>query len=284
MTEEIINTEEENLEDQVTLTPEEARASDGGWRPQEEWQGEEDEWIDARTFNKNGEFMDRIKSQTSQLRGQDKKISKLETSIQNLAEHNKKIDEVAFKKALNELKGLKRDALDIGDNDQVVEIDDQINDLKSIQKEADQPNIEEPQENINPEVVDWIEQNNWYKTDTMLRGAADALTLEIVQAYPELRNSPSEVLKKVEVRMKEEFPSKFGKTTRRGSVQTVSEPGQADETNRSKGSGKKFTSKHLNEMQMQMGKTFVETGAMKNLNEYASQLAEIGELDAQKGA
>lgn len=282
MTEEIIK-DDTIVDDQDTLTPEEAKATDGGWRPQEEWEGEADEWINARTFNKNGEFMDRIKSQTSQLRGQDKKINKLETNMERLADHNRKMDEVAFKKALTELKGLKRDALDIADHDQVVEIDDQINDLKSTQSQPDTDTTQAQAPVMNPEVEAWVASNEWYSTDTTLRGAADALTQEIVQTYPELRGQPTQVLEKVTARLKEEFPHKFGKT-RRGTPQSVAEAGQADTSNRSKGASKKFTSKHLNEIQMEYGRNFVRDGVMKDLNEYAGQLAELGELDSQKGA
>lgn len=283
MTEEIIKDEEVIIDDQETLTPEEAKAIDGGWRPQEEWEGEADEWINARTFNKNGEFMDRIKSQTSQLRGQDRKINKLETNMERLAEHNRKMDEVAFKKALNELKGLKRDALDMADHDQVIEIDEQINDLKTLQTQPETVETTDETGTVNPEVEAWIAQNEWYSKDTTLRGAADALTMEIVQTNPELRGNPTEVLERVTARLKEEFPSKFGKT-RRGTPQSVAEAGQADTSSRSKGGSKKFTSKHLNEVQMEYGRNFVRDGVMKDLNDYAGQLAELGELDAQKGA
>ena len=284
MTKEIIEDTQESPEDQEQLSPEAEKAIDGGWRPQEEWEGEADEWIDARTFNMRGELMDRIKSQTSQLRGQDRKISKLEGSMQHLAEHNKKMDEVAFTKAMKELKGLKRDALDMADHDQVIELDDQINDLKDIQRKGDMPAPEAPSQDMNPEVVAWVDNNPWYTTDTTLRGAAEALAREVLDQNPGLRGSPSTVLEMVSKQLKEEFPAKFGKTPRRGTAQSVAEPGQADTSNRSRGSTKKFSSKHLNEVQMEYGRNFVRDGVMKNLNEYASQLAELGELDAQKGA
>ncbi len=282
MTEEIIT--EKHVEEVTELNTEESKAAESGWRPEGEWTGESESWIDARTFNMRGELLDRIKSQTSQLRGQDKKISKLETGLEKLAEHNRSMDEIAFKKALHELKGLKKDALDVADHDQVVEIDDQISELKATQKDSGpQSQVVEDTHGINPEVTQWIEKNDWYKTDITMRGAADALTMEIVQTYPELKGNPSAVLEKVSNRLKEEFPNKFGKT-RRTTTQSVAEPSDADTSTRTKGSGKKYGAKSLNEMQLQIGRTFVEAGAMKNLNEYAEQLAEIGELDAQKGA
>ena len=114
-------------------------------------------------------------------------------------------------------------------------------------------------------------------------GAADALAMDIVQTYPELKGNPAEVLNKVLSRLKTEFPAKF-KDSRKSTAQSVAEPGDADTSTKTKGSSKKYTSRQLNAIQIEMGKTFVQAGAMKNLNEYAEQLAEIGELDAQKGA
>ena len=81
---------EDTQEEESTLSPAEETASAGGWKPEDEWEGT-GEWIDARTFNMRGELMDRIKSQTSQLRGQDKKMTKLESGLKELADHNKRI-------------------------------------------------------------------------------------------------------------------------------------------------------------------------------------------------
>lgn len=282
MTEEIIKEELETLEIDDKLSAEDELASGNGWKPEDNYEGSPGTWIDSRTFNMRGELLERIKSQTSQLRGQDRKISNLEDGLKNLSEHNKKMDDIAFKRALEELKSLKVDALDLQDHQQVTEIDDKIADLKTsqVEPEATKPDTE----SLNPEVESWINTNSWYKDDVILRGAADALTMEVVHNNPELRGSPTAVLEKVTKMIQKEFPEKFGKLPRKKTLQSVSEPGQADETLRSKGASKKYTSKHLNEVQMAMGKTFVEAGAMKNLTEYAAQLAEIGELDAQKGA
>lgn len=282
MTEDVKVEPTEIVEVETDLTPEETLASESGWKPQDDWAGGEGKWIDARTFNMRGELMDRIKSQTSQLRGQDRKIGKLEEGLKNLSDHNKRMDEIAFKKALTELKTLKSDALDVADHTQVVEIDDQIADLKATQQ-AEQVQQPAEEQGVNADVSAWIDQNDWYRKDTTLRGAADALTMEIVRTQPELKGNPLEVLDIVSRRLKEEFPTKFG-VARRATAQSVAEPGQADTSSKSKGSSKKYTPKHLNEDQLAIGKTFVEAGAMKNLNEYTSQLAEMGELDVQKGA
>ena len=266
-------------------TAEEQKAMEGGWRPEAEWEGDPEAWVDAKTFNMRGELMDRIKSQTSQLRGQDKKIDRLEKSIRALTDHNKKMDEIAYKKAMNELKSLKREAFETSDYDKLEAVESQMEELKDAHTSSfDDDNQDEggqsPDESVNPEVVKWVQENSWYSENTMLRGAADAYAAHIVQENPALKDSPEEVLKLVTKEIRQQFPDKFG-GTRRKPGQTVSEPG--DGAARSKGSAKKYSARHLNSTQREIGQTFVQTGAMKNLDEYAAQLAEIGELDIQKG-
>lgn len=257
------------------LNPVETKAADGGWRPEEEYEGDPDSWVDAKTFNMRGELMDRIKKQTSQLRGQEKKMEKLEVAVQSLAEQNKKVGEVAYKKAMTDLKDLKKNAHEMSDYEQVVEIDEKISELKDSQKEPDVVDQPEP----NAEIISWMDSNDWYKSDTVLRGAADAIADEL---YNQNKNLPvSDILDMVTDRMKEEFPNKFGKTQRKSTQRTVIEPGEA--STKAKTSRKKYTSRSLNPQQREIGNTFVEAGAFKTVQEYVDQLAEIGELDAQKG-
>jgi len=277
MTEEV-----EIIEGEDTLTTEESKATESGWRPEDQWEGEQDQWIDAKTFNMRGELLDRIKSQTSQLRGQDKKIEKLEAGMSQLAEHNKKMDEIAYEEALRDLKNLKKDAMELEDYDQVTEIDDKISDLKVSQtvNTANSQNQPQTAPEVSQEVNQWLTENPWYNTDTALRYATDGIARDILQSYPELKNSPRQVLEKVTSRIKEEFPTKFAK--RRNSPQGVSEPGEGKA--KAASSSKKYSARNLNSTQLEFGRTFVETGAMKSLDEYAGQLAKMGELDIQKGA
>ncbi len=272
--------EDDNDEVTEDFNPVESKAMEGGWRPEGEWEGDPDSWVDAKTFNMRGELMDRIKSQTSQLKGQDKKLAKLENAMQNLAEHNKKVDELAYKKALTDLKDLKRNAHEMSDYEQVVEIDDKIAELKDTQKEdiaVDEPQTNEP----NPEIVSWIETNDWYKTDTVLRGAADAIADEL---YNQNKGSDvGAILDMVTDRMKKEFPHKFGGASKTPS-HTVNEPGKAN-TKAKSAPRNKYTQRHLNPQQREMVTNWMDSGldSIMSVQDYVNQLAEMGELDAQRG-
>lgn len=266
------------LENEVILAAEVDHAAElakqQGWRPLEEWEGNPEEWVDAKTFNQRGEYMDRIKTQSSLIKKLEKKLATHETTLKELAEHHKRVADIEYKRALDDLKGLKKEALELGDHGKVVEIDDKIQDLKA------QPVKPEPAQNaqeMHPDVMDWIEQNPWYEEDAVLAGAANGLVGDMIRRDPSLQGRVREVLEKVTTQLKEEFPNKFGKKVR---MSTVTESSTSD----TKQSAPKYTARHLNADQKQIAKRFIAAGAIKSMDEYAQQMAEINGLDAQRGA
>ena len=264
----------------ISLSPQpsgEDVARQQGWKPQEEWEGDPEGWVDAKTFNQRGEYMERIKSQSSLIKKLEKKLSTVESTMNTLAEHHRKVKETERAKALEELKAMKVDALDMGDHSKVAEIDDQILDIKQAAKDEVKP--KEPE--VHPAVEAWVEENSWYKTDPILRGAADGLVRDIVEKNPSLQGNVEEVLAQATERLKEEFPNKFGRKQVRSAVL---EGGNGDGVSTPRTTTNKYTARHLNTEQRKIAERFVRQGAVKSLEEYARQLADIGELDAQKGA
>jgi len=269
---------EEINEEEVKLSPAEEKAMASGWRPEDEWTGEPDDWVDAKTFNRNGEFMSRIQQQSKQLNSYTSEIDNLKSAMKALGEHNKKIAEQEYKKALSALKKEKIDALEDDDHASVVEIDEKMDELKEAKKAAENslPSEEEhPADNTelapNPAFVEWAGENSWYHNDISLRGAADAIGMEYADRN---QGAPIEdVLKYVTSEMKRKFPHNFG-NERQVSAGTVTEK---------TGTGKrpkksKYTEKDLSDEQRQFAKMFVDTGAFENVQEYVDQLVDSGEL------
>jgi len=251
----------------------EDQARQQGWKPQEEWEGDPEGWVDAKTFNQRGEYMDRIKSQSSLIKKLEKKLSTVESTMSELAEHHRKVRETERAKALSDLKAMKVDALDMGDHAKVVEIDEEILNVKTAASE------DKPKENkLHPAVEEWIEENSWYKTDAMLRGAAEGFVKDLVDRNPSLQGDVEEILKQTTEKLKEEFPHKFGRKIRT----TVVDTDGGESIPRTPQT--KYTARHLNPEQRKIADRFVKQGAVKSLEEYARQLAEINELDVQKGA
>ena len=280
---EVDNVEELNLEEQepvegneIELSPAEEKAMASGWRPEEDWEGDTDDWIDAKTFNRNGEFMSRIQHQTKQMASQASELETLKAGMKSLGEHNKKIAEQEYKNAIASLKKERVSAREEDDHIAVDEINDKIDDLKETKREMDSSPSEEMHEAAqdvapNPAFVEWSSKNDWYQNDVGLRGAADAVGMEYADSNP---GAPIEdVLQYVSKKMKEEFPSKFG-NVRQSSPSSVTEPSGVSK----RGKKSKHTPKDLNDEQRQFAKMFVETGAFENEQEYVDSLAKSGEL------
>lgn len=260
--------EEQAVEEAVEEVPAEPtaedRAMENGWRPKEEWQGDPDDWVDAKQFNFRGELMERIKSQNKQLHKATSEIQALKTNYQQFQEHTKQLAEVELKKQLQQLKDVKKQALEENDYDTVVEVDEKVADLKAIQKETPPP----PQPTLDPEIAAWIEANPWYNDDPVKRGAADAVFDKNKAEYPD--KSMSELLKEVGNTIEARFEQP--KRSNNNPVTASSTGGKPT---------KRGPTHHdLSDEQRRVGKTFVDSGAIKNLTEYAKQLAEIGGLNA----
>jgi len=248
------------------------KAMEGGWKPLEEWDGDPEDWVDAKTFNQRGEYMERIKAQSSLLKKYEKKLSKVEAEMQTLAEHHRKVAEIEREKALNELKDLKRQALDLGDSTKVVEIDDKIDDIKRSKIES--PKTTDTPTTLHPEVVEWIEENPWYESDKALQGAANAILEDITNNNPELKNKPAKVLAMMKEQLEDEFPNKFKRRT-----SAVAEPSNNDGSKKSgTEASNRNLAKRLTEEQRQYAAKFIKVGAVKSYEEYAKQLNDIGAL------
>ena len=266
----------ETVEGENEYTPTEEKAMSSGWRPEDEWSGDSDDWVDAKTFNRNGEFMSRIQQQSKELNSNRSELESLKAGIKELGEHNKKIAEQEFKKAMKALKQEKVSALEEEDHSAVVDIDDKIDELKESKRVVDTSQSEDMHEaakNVapNPAFTEWASTNEWYHKSITMRGAADAIGMEYADAH---QGAPIEdVLKHVTKRMTEEFPNKFGNTNQ-------SKPSTVTETS---GAGKrvkkaKYTSKDLTSEQLEFAKMFVNQGAFEDVQEYVDSLVKSGDL------
>lgn len=264
----------------IEATPIEDKAMDKGWRPEDEWTGEADAWRPAKEFLDRGELMDRISDQTRQLRGQKDELETVKVALKEMGTHNSKIAEKEYDKAMLDLKSLKVQAMEIDDYEQIVEVDEQIQELKQAKKEVVAAPEAAPQES-HPEIESWMAENQWYGRDVIMRGAADSISQEYMNMNPGSRDNPKDVLQYVEKVMREEFPHKFGdKPTQRRRPAATSEVGEP----MARSSGKaKYTARDMNGMQKKICRTFIEAGAFKTEQDYVDQLVDLGEIDKQKG-
>ena len=184
----------------VELSDVEKRAIEMGWRPKTEFQGEEEDFVDAKEFVSRRPLFDKIERQSHE-------IKEVRKALKALTEHHQKVKEAEFKEAVEFLKSEKKKALEEGDADRLIEIDDQIAEAKAKEIVATREQ-ETKAQTPHPEFVKWVQENPWYVSDGELRVTADQIGTAYAAANPD--SAPMEVLKYVKNRLKKLYPEKMG--------------------------------------------------------------------------
>ncbi|MCR4308168.1 MAG: hypothetical protein NUV80_06435 [Candidatus Berkelbacteria bacterium] len=191
----------EELEVDVTPSPIEQQATEQGWKPKEQYVesgGDEANWRPAQEFVDRGELFAKIEDVKRENRN-------LKKTMTDFKQHHDKVRETEYKRALEELKRDKKQALLDGDADQVIEIDEKMAEAREASR---QPAPQVPQEaELNPDFVRWTERNKWYSKDPELKVFADRIGFAVRAANPNL--SAQDILFEVEKTVKKANPEKF---------------------------------------------------------------------------
>jgi hypothetical protein len=235
----------------------EKKAMAQGWVPEDQYEGT-GKWRSAEEFLDRGELFSKIDEQNRKLRA-------TEATLDALKKHHKRTAEIEYKRALTALKAEKKEALDVGDTERVVDIDEQIAETKAeAAKAIAQMDHAPAQAEPNPQFMVWVNKNPWYQNDRAMKIYADTVGDEL--AAKGMRD-PTEILLEVERRTKKEFAHKFNNPNR-------GKPGAVEGGGR-KGSQKQDTFQLTPEETQVMNK-FVRHGVMTR-EEY------IAEAKAQRG-
>ncbi len=270
MSEEILNTEPEvstepkGENNEGHIVPGEIRPGSkweesarlDGWVPLEEWKGDPEDWTDAKEFVKRGELFHKISNQSSE-------IKELKKAIGSLMDHHQKVKETEFSRALEYLKQQKKSALEEGDADKLLAVDEAIDTLKEEQSQAKQTAQVEQKNGPSPVFIDWVKQNTWYIKDPELRAFADDVGVGLFQRN-QGKIDEEELYKIVKSRVIKQYPEKF--------------KGQGTKTPGVEGGGNSRPSKadnfKLSEDEEQIMKTFVRSGIMTK-EQYIADLKKV---------
>ena len=272
MAEELKSTEVEEVVEE--FSPAEAKARKGGWSPQEGWRGAEEDWVDFKEFNLRGELMGRINEQSGVINHLQNKVGDRDKAINDMAALQSQISEREYKKALKDLQGQKKELMEDNDFDGVINIDDEIADLKAAKPAPVEAIDEQPAANTVPqEIVDWLAdpEQSWYHTNATLRGMAEGIAGVIQGDNPNI--SPSELIKKVNTNIRKEAPQHF-----QNSNSAVDTGGEFNGNSQTRGKGGIPGWNSLTEEQKAVANRFERVGAMTK-KEYITSLVELGELE-----
>lgn len=192
----------QNDQEVHTPSPVETEARAAGWVPKDEYHGDEAKWVDAPEFVRRGELFDKINRQGSEL----KEVRK---ALDALKAHHNSVKETAYKEALASLRKEKREAFEDGDADKIMQIEEKMDavkeDQRQFEREQSRSATEVARGEAHPEFQAWTNRNSWYTESRPMRAFADALGAELHGNGL----SPAEVLKRVELEVRKEFPNKF---------------------------------------------------------------------------
>jgi len=198
-----------------------------GWVPKEEFRGDEKDWIEAEVFVQRGREINPILRKNNERITKELDATKRQMEeLKQATEEFKKFQKESFERKLQEyeteiqdLKALKRKAISEGDGELVVELDDRIDEIKTKKSESQEVSKEKKSEvpatdpKVQAEIEQWVSENPWYKTDTKLATATNALADQIRKNNPYLVGK--EFLDLVDKELSELFPpEKLGKKTR----------------------------------------------------------------------
>lgn len=207
-------TQEEDKQEAEKETPapeytsEEQEALSKGWKPKDQWEGDESDWKPAKVFNEIGALKEKLLEK-------DRETKKLNKVVSIMKEHHMKVRETTYKQALETLRQERQSALENENFSKAEKIRDQIDELKEKQALGEklpdvlEKQIEQQTPQPDPAFFEFLDRNPWYKPggkDDMSR-EADALGYAYHLKNPDAPFSV--VIKEVEKSIRKLYPDKF---------------------------------------------------------------------------
>jgi len=197
----------------VIPDPNENKARLQGWVSKEDFRGDPDKWIDAKSFVERGETIVPIMKERNERL--EKEVREMKESFKEFSEFHRKTEDRAYQKALKEIEQRKLTAVETADTAgyQNAELE-----RAELEKTKPVPKIEKPVEPS--EMQEFRRSNSWYDSDQELTLEADALGA----AYAKQNITYPKILEKVQATMKILHPEKFTNVRRDNpaSVESVS--------------------------------------------------------------
>jgi hypothetical protein len=250
--------------------PIEAEARKMGWRPQDEYDG--DNWVNAEIFVARAPLIEKIE-------GMGKALKRVNSETEQIKEHYKKVKETAYQQALKDLRAERRAAIQEGDADTLDAVDEQLDKLKEerIREEQEQQTSASSQTAEQVEAFQtWRQRNNWYQDHAEATELADTLG----RGYHSEGATPDQVLAKVEKAIRKAFPELYRNPNRDKPSGTVtgSSTKMADNKQTKQEQSLAGVKKSLTDEQRQVMNKLVRSGMLTE-EEYLRDFKAISEAD-----
>jgi hypothetical protein len=195
--------------EQENVSEYEEEARNLGWVPAEEFRGDADKHIDARTFVERGR--QNMPLALSNIKKLHSEVTDLKRTINDQSALHKRELKAQRKRIEADFEDRMRKAVEEGDTegyDAVKKESDEFQEEIAVTTTSDVPAMSA--EDL-AATNDFIAENTWYKSDVIMTAAADAASADIAAKFPNLNAEQN--LKRTLATIKQEFPHKFGKRT-----------------------------------------------------------------------
>jgi hypothetical protein len=169
----------------------EAEARTLGWRPKEQWRGDEKRWVDAETFVQRSQgwlpmVQQRNQEMSRDLAAAKSEITELRDIMAQQLDRQRRAEQIGYKRAMRELEQRKAEAISNADAAEVARVDQEIRDMGPEPAKEPSPPVRQataqPQgQQADPVVVEWVQRNPWVTADPTAWDMAVS-TLNRVQA------------------------------------------------------------------------------------------------------
>jgi hypothetical protein len=244
----------EQITEQPVIDPVVNEAVAQGWVPKEEFQGDEHKWVDAGEFLRRGELFKKI-DQVSRT------AKRAEQTLAEFKAHYAKVKETEYQHALTTLKAERKAALVDGDYAKVDDIETRMDAVKEEASTVQAEIKQQPEQQVYPEVAEWVERNKWYNQDLPMKAYADTVAAQLNRQGI----TGSALLKGIDDEIRKAFPTKFSNPNRE-------RPG-AVESSTTKGNSRR-ESYELSEQEQRIMNTFVRDGVMTR-EQYIADLKKV---------
>jgi len=250
----------------------EAEARRMGWRPKDEWEGDDSNWMEADRFverqNKLRGIADpRLKEENERLQREVRALKDEQAETRQTLDDFKgwrdKAEKTMYERALKDIQDRQRAAVESGDTDA---FDAAAKDQADLMKEATAKPETKQTKQVNPDDVpafkDWSKENKWYGRDYELTDYANRIA-PMIARNESLGGDDPDYYARITEEVAKKYPEKFENPNRKRASGVESPSGGSG------GKGGKKGAADLPAEAKAAGERFVKQKLYKSLDDYA---------------
>jgi len=172
-----------------------------GWKPQEEFQGNPEQWVDAETFVKRGEqFVGILKSKYDSLEKRLRYQEQITNDVKDLHKRQTEADKRRIDELAAALEKQRIEAINNADGESFAKIDKELEQVKESKRQLDVKDVA----STPAWAQGWMEENTWYGKNDDATAIAERYSARLKEAQPFLEGR--EFLDKVSDYVKAKMP------------------------------------------------------------------------------